>query len=371
MLNARMRVLHVADRLTDRGGAYTWMRGVVDALSADHEVVLAVGADDDPRRPRWPVRVRTGLEARRAAPVPLDDLAEGADVVHLHNLVNPAVLEWALARGRALLTIQDHRFFCPGRGKWTAAGEVCRLPPAPERCAGCFQDQAYFREVHALTERRLAAAAALPVTVLSRYMRDELVAAGVKAAQVSVVPPFVTDLEPAASGPGGEACVLFVGRLAEAKGVRPAVEAWRLSGVPLPLLLAGTGPLRRELEREAGLATGPRLRVLGWVERQRLAGLYKQARALLLPPLWQEPFGIVGLEAAAFGVPVVGWESGGIAEWHDGRGLVRWGDVEALAAALREAVDRREPVRRQFPREEAIGRLLRLYERVASTSGAS
>ena len=30
---ASMRILHVADRLTDRGGAYTWMLGVVEALA--------------------------------------------------------------------------------------------------------------------------------------------------------------------------------------------------------------------------------------------------------------------------------------------------------------------------------------------------
>ncbi|HVO09646.1 MAG TPA: glycosyltransferase family 4 protein [Vicinamibacteria bacterium] len=362
-----MRVLHVADRLSDRGGAYTWMHGVIDALSADHEVLLAVGADDGPQRPSWPVRVRPGLSARAAAPVPLDDLAEGADVVHLHNVVNPAVLEWARDRGRVLLTVQDHRFFCPGRGRWTASGEVCRLPPSRDRCAGCFQDRDYFREVHALTERRLAAATALPVTVLSRYMAGELVTAGVPPSQVTVVPPFVADLDDVADGADGEPCVLFVGRLAEAKGVREAVRAWRLSGVPLPLVLAGTGPLRGELEREAECsAAAPALQVLGWVDRPQLPSLYRRARALLLPPLWQEPFGIVGLEAAAFGLPVVAWDSGGIEEWHEGPGLVRRGDVPALARALGEAVSRRQSPRRRFPRDETIGRLLTLYERVAS-----
>ena len=110
----------------------------------------------------------------------LDDLVEdfAPDVVHLHNLMNPAVLEWAASRPNALLTVQDHRFFCPTRGKWTLAGEVCRRPMMREVCASCFEDEAYFRGVHALTERRLLAARRLPLTVLSRYMREELVAAG-------------------------------------------------------------------------------------------------------------------------------------------------------------------------------------------------
>jgi glycosyltransferase involved in cell wall biosynthesis len=360
-----MRILHVADRLTDRGGAYTWLLGVLEGLAVDHEVRLAVGEDDGQVRPPCEVNLRPGLEARAESPVDLGGLVAGfsPDVIHVHNVVNPAVLEWAAGRPDALLTVQDHRFFCPMRGKWTLAGEVCRRPLMREVCAGCFDDPAYFREGHALTERRLASARRLPVTVLSRYMREELVAAGVPPRRLFVVPPFVQGLDPGVTA-SGPPCVLFVGRLVAAKGVRDAVEAWRRSGVDLPLVLAGTGPLRGELVARAA-RMGPELEVLGWVERDRMSGLYRRARALLLPPRWQEPFGIVGLEALSFGVPVVAWESGGIPEWHPGPGLVRWGDVEGLARALTEAVSRRVMLPPHFEREEAISRLLAIYARLA------
>lgn len=253
-----MRILHVADRLPGRGGAYTWMLGILEGLAADHEQTLVVGADEAGARLPWRIFVRAGLESRTGAPVELDDLVASLepDVVHLHNVMNPDVLEWAASGPGRLLTVQDHRFFCPTRGKWTLEGEVCRRPMTREVCATCFEDQAYFREVHSLTERRLAAARRLPVTVLSRYMREELVAAGVPPRRVHVVPPFVHGLDPAAPA-DGPACVLFVGRLAEAKGVREAVQAWRRSGVELPLVLAGTGPLRAELSVELPGSAGP------------------------------------------------------------------------------------------------------------------
>ncbi len=362
-----MRILHVADRLTDRGGAYTWMLGVLEGLGADHDVRLVVGEDGGAVRPPCALDVRPGLEARTESPVDLDDVVAGfaPDVIHVHNVVNPAVLGWAARRADTLLTVQDHRFFCPTRGKWTLGGEVCRRPMMREVCAGCFDDPVYFREVHALTERRLASARRLPVTVLSRYMREELVAAGVPSQRLHVVPPFVHGLDAGATA-SGPPCVLYVGRLVEAKGVRDAVEAWRRSGVELPLVLAGTGPLRAGLAARAA-RLGPGLEVLGWVERDRLSGLYRRARALLLPPRWQEPFGLAGLEALGFGVPVVAWESGGVAEWHPGPGLVRWGDVEGLARALADAVDRRVSLPPRFERHEAIGRLLAVYERLATT----
>jgi glycosyltransferase involved in cell wall biosynthesis len=366
-----MRILHVTDRLPGRGGAHTWMLGILEGLSSHHEQALVVGelageAGTLRLPPGVCVVVRAGLESRTAAPVELDDVVAqfGPDVVHVHNLMNPVALEWAARLRSGLLTVQDHRYFCPTRGKWTAAGDVCRRAMSRETCATCFEDQAYFDEVLGLTERRLAAVRRLQVSVLSRYMREELAAVGVPAASVHVVPPFVQDLDPQARA-DGPPCVLFVGRLAEAKGVREAVKAWRRSGLRLPLVVAGTGPLRAELEAEAAEAKGPALEVLGWVGRERLSALYRRAAAVILPSRWQEPFGIVGLEALSFGVPVVAWESGGVGEWHPGPGLVRWGDVGALARALARHAGRGLLLLPRFDRDEAIGRLTALYGQVA------
>jgi glycosyltransferase involved in cell wall biosynthesis len=370
-----MRLLHVADRAPGRGGAYTWMAGVLEALAPQHEQTLVVGerGEDAPAEP-LPARVvvRPGLESRTPAAVELDDLvAELApDVVHLHNLMNPVALEWAASQRRCLLTVQDHRYFCPTRGKWTLGGEPCQRAMSRDVCAACFEDTAYFGNVLELTERRLNAVRRLPLSVLSRYMREELVAAGVPAESVQVVPPFVHRLDPGAQADGSP-CVLFVGRLTEAKGVRDALKAWRRSGVELPLVLAGTGPLRAELEAEASSSKGARLEVLGWVGRERLSKLYARAAALLLPSRWQEPFGIVGIEALSFGVPVVAWESGGVGEWHPGPGLVHWGDVSALGRALTKHCGRRLLLLPHFERDESIGRLVALYARLASSGSPS
>ena len=145
--------------------------------------------------------------------------------------------------------------------------------------------------------------------------------------------------------------------------MREAVKAWRRSGVELPLVLAGTGPLRAELEAGRRRA-GPALEVLGWVERGRLSALYARARALVLPSRWQEPFGIVGIEALSFGVPVVAWESGGVGEWHPGPGLVRWGDTGRSRARSRRPSAGALLLLPRFDRDEAIGRLTALYARV-------
>ncbi len=360
-----MRLLHLADRLTDRGGAYRHLLGILEALAPDNEQLLAVGRDEGLAAAPCPVRIVPGLDARGKAPAGLDELAASfrPDVVHVHNLMNAVVLAWAARRRDALLTVQDHRYFCPTRGKWTLHGRVCREAMKPSLCASCFEDEGYFREVYALTEARLQAARGLPLVVLSSYMKEELQAAGLAGSRIDVIPPFVSGLDLAAEADGPPA-VLYVGRLVEAKGVREAILAWRRAEVGLPLVVAGTGPLRDKVG-------DPGVEVLGWVDRQRLSRLYRRARALLMPSRWQEPFGIVGLEALAFGVPVVAWSSGGIRDWHTGEGLVPWGDVEGLAHALAQAVGRRAMLPAGFEKDVVMASLRGRYRQIHDAAGSA
>lgn len=351
-----MRVLHLVDRLTDRGGAYRHLLGVLDALvEAGHDVTLAAGEVqvDPPEGVAVASLPGLGSRTRRAVAAELDALAARVrpDVIHIHTVLNPDALEWAAERD-AVMTVQDHRWFCPTRGKWTASDAFCRQPMEEQTCAGCFDDEAYFRSVLQLTRERLAAAVRMRLVVLSRYMKSELEAVGAVPARVHVIPPFVHALP--TPEPRKPAHVLFVGRLARTKGVWDAVTAWREARLGLPLAFAGTGPERDALERQ-GLA------VWGWLDRAALAQAYAAAAALVFPPRWQEPFGIVGLEALSLGVPVAAWDSGGIVDWHGPDGLVPWGDVGALASRLRDVIGHRPAKPEGFDRETLMQRLLEVY----------
>jgi glycosyltransferase involved in cell wall biosynthesis len=361
-----VRVLHLADRLTDRGGAYVHLLGVLESLTErGHEVRLAVGSVDGALESPCSVRLLPGLDARGRAAVDLQSVVADfqPDLLHLHTVVNPAALE-AAARGPALITVQDHRYFCPSRGKWTASGERCVQPMEPGSCRGCFDDPAYFEQILDLTRARLHALQRLHVIVLSAYMKAELTAVGVRDERIQVIPPFVHGLD-ATAEPDGPPCVLFVGRLVEAKGALEAWEAWRRSGLELPLLFAGAGPLRAALEEKGA-------RVLGWRGRAELSRLMRRARALIVPSRWQEPFGIAGLEARSLGVPVVAWTSGGVAEWCEPQFLVPWGDIDGLAVALRRASEGPQPAPlAAFGRDALMDRLEAAYRRVLDRSRAA
>ena len=104
--------------------------------------------------------------------------------------------------------------------------------------------------------------------------------------------------------------VLYVGRLSREKGLRELLEAAAVARDRWPLMLLGTGPAGDTLrERARQLALAERIRFLPYVEdRAELARAYASARCVVLPGP-HETFGLVALEAAACGVPVVTAES--------------------------------------------------------------
>jgi glycogen(starch) synthase len=133
--------------------------------------------------------------------------------------------------------------------------------------------------------------------------------------------------------------VLHVGRLDPRKGLHTVIEAFASCPEEATLELLGDGD-RGYLEELRHLAT--RLGVAGRVrfgrcDRSELAARYAQADVVVFAPLWDEPFGLVPLEAMACGTPVVASPTGGSREFLlDGVNCVAFpsGDVPALVHAL-------------------------------------
>jgi len=75
---------------------------------------------------------------------------------------------------------------------------------------------------------------------------------------------------------------------------------------------AGVRNLEREIANWA--ATRPSVELLGYISGERCAELYAQARAVLIPSVWEEPFGLVAVEAMAAGTPPVATARGSFTE---------------------------------------------------------
>lgn len=147
-------------------------------------------------------------------------------------------------------------------------------------------------------------------------------------------------------GQGNQKVLLFVGRLAEKKGVYYAIEAMRNVENAM-LVIAGDGPLREELQRQADKVmreTGKKIVFLGAKTHEELKKIYASADLFVMPSITakdgdKEGFGLVILEAFASGLPIVASRSGGITDIvKDGVNgfLVEEKDVSGMA----EQIDR-------------------------------
>jgi glycosyltransferase involved in cell wall biosynthesis len=166
--------------------------------------------------------------------------------------------------------------------------------------------------------------------------------------------------------------LLFLGRYDRVKGVTEAVEVAVRAG--LPLVMAGEAHQRDYYETEVmPLIRKHGVLEVGPVGGNRKAALIARARALLFPIEWEEPFGLVMIEAMLSGVPVLGTSRGAVPEVVDDgiTGVICDDATEMVAAArIADKLFNRERIRRHAMHRWSSARMadeyLRLYRAAQS-----
>ncbi|GAA4285697.1 glycosyltransferase [Georgenia daeguensis] len=354
----------------DAGGQNVHVAALATALAEDgHEVEVYTRRDRADLPERVPMHERVTVvhvPAGPPEPLPKDELAPfmpafgrwlartwtlrgRPDVVHSHFWMSGlAVLEAV----RTVPVPAVHTYHALGTVKRRHQGAADTSPPTRIR-----------------DERRIGRAVDL-VVATCRDEVSELRRLGVPESSVRVVPCGV-DVERFAPGDGDPPRVgdrhgpagprrlphrlLSVGRLVPRKGIATVVEA--LPALPSTELVVAGGPAADEVDGDpevrrlrtlaARLGVADRVRFLGSVARESMPALIRDADVVVATP-WYEPFGIVPLEAAACGRPLVGSAVGGlldsVADGETGL-LVPPRDPDALAGALGELL--RDPERRR------------------------
>lgn len=154
------------------------------------------------------------------------------------------------------------------------------------------------------------------------------------------------DLDMFGGGAGTGGFILFAGRMAPEKQPHIAIEVAKRAGLPIKL----AGPIESKYEDYFTTELRPRLDgrtfdYLGDLERAALIEVYGEAAAVIMPLAWDEPFGLVAIEALASGTPVIGWRRGALPE------IIRDGVTGALVDDVAGAVQALEHLDR-FDRME-------------------
>jgi glycosyltransferase involved in cell wall biosynthesis len=171
-------------------------------------------------------------------------------------------------------------------------------------------------------------------SAISRWMMRDVEKIGTWRLVFNGVPLATYEYRP---DPGPGAPLVFLGRVEEIKGAHVAIEIAKRTGAPL--VIAGNVPPEHRGWFDRNIAPhldGERISYVGAVNDAQKNELLGRALGLLMPILWEEPFGIVMAEAMACGTPVLGLARGAVPEVveHGVTGFVS-NDLQGLVGAVR------------------------------------
>jgi len=274
-----------------------------------------------------------------------------ADCIWIHNWSDSAAFTPLRSTGiPAARMVHDHALYCMRHYKYhpltrrnctRPASAACLFPCLAflQRGTG-FPPLRFARlgtKLREIADNRLLDR----LVVASPFMRDELVKNGFSPSAITIIAPVPP--EPASGTPDAlpsaqPGRVLFVGQVIRGKGVDLLVRA--MAGLKLPwhLVIAGRGSALEKVRDLAWrLGVADRITWHGYLPPGQLSEEYARAQVVAVPSAWQEPFGMVGVEAMRHSRPVVAFAVGGIPAWlnHGENGLLAAaGSVSSLRKAL-------------------------------------
>jgi glycosyltransferase involved in cell wall biosynthesis len=329
----------------------TWLRAAgveVVAHETHNDDVVGDGSGGAGRRVRQAAEAVWSVSEQRRLDRAL--VEHRPDLVHVHNLfpLLSASVPWrAGRRGLPVVwTVHNRRVRCVA-GTNFRDGRPCedcrpgwRAPGVRHACYGGSTAASALVTVSSSLFAGLARRRVHAVAISGAVKRWLVDTGGFAADRVTVKYNGVEVATPPGAGVPPDRCrdVVYVGHLGAHKGVPLLLDAWRRADLPAGhgLHLAGDGDLAGEVR--AAAAADPRITWHGSLPPDEVHALMSGARAVVVPSLWQEPFGRVAAEAMACGRPVVTTGIAGLAEVvDDGCGWVTGDDPGALAAALVDA----------------------------------
>jgi glycosyltransferase involved in cell wall biosynthesis len=301
---------------------------------------------------------------------------EKPDLIHINNYFTPFLLKHVQKAIPIVHAVHDYYYVCPILYKLLLkSNNICTFPLGLTCLKECCPADQYFDYVMRYFSRETVMEADR-IQVFSNYMKGVLIENGFQSEKVKVI-PYITDAPLETNGTTNEPLIVFAGRLAVEKGVKHLIEA--LYEIPdnFKAVLIGDGPQKEILQKLVeGLGLSDRVKFTGWLKTGEIHKYYRRARLVVVPSVWPEPFGIVGIEAMASAKPLVAFDVGGIPEWlaHDETGyLVPQKNINGLADTLvklltdpRKAEEMgrngQQRLSTQFSKKKHLQDLLNLYQ---------
>ena len=161
--------------------------------------------------------------------------------------------------------------------------------------------------------------------------------------------------------------VLYLGSMGANKNPGDAVKAAKKAGQKM--IIGGRIKNKDYYDTEiAPHIDGERIKFIGEITKDEIIKIYQGAKAFIFPTLWEEPFGLVAVEALSCGTPVIAYPNGALPEIvEDGKNGYLVNNVDEIVEKIGqldkiERADCRKTVEEKFSIEKMIDR----YEEILS-----
>lgn len=252
---------------------------------------------------------------------------EQPDIVHCTNtfpLISPAIYYAARRAGVPVVqSLHNYRMMCP-RGDFLRKGKVCescmnKSVPWPGILHGCYRGSRCGSAVVAgmISFHRVLKTWENTVDYFiapSEFTRNKYIEGGLPAQKILVKPNFVNqDSGIGMGGSGGQ--IVYIGRLAQEKGIENLLTAWSQFDGSVRLKIVGDGPFNT-LVQDA-MAQDDRIEWVGQKSFEEVLSLLGESDALVSPSTCYETFGRTVIESFSKGTPVIASAHGAMSELID------------------------------------------------------
>lgn len=330
-----MRILHLHEKTAIQGGAEVYISQLQHLLPLYDYETYWIGIDES--EGEFHITEFEKKEITKTKDIKIvfqfiEHYIKKKDIslINIHNIFNPRIIRFCFKYLPVVKTAHGPVMVCPGKDKfWRYSETPCKIPYGlhcfkhiyTEGCANRHPKRVLRAWEYVNFEIKEAVPKYKKIIVMSEYIKQGLLEAGVKAEQIYCNPYFTNRVDapiPTIDKVGPKK-ILFIGRLVSSKGPHVMIKA--LSSLiqqreDVSLQIIGDGNLKpRLISLAEDLGISKKVEFLGWLSKNEIDVKIGECYLVVFPSIYPEAFGIVGIEAMMQGKPVIAFDVGGVSTW--------------------------------------------------------
>ena len=331
-----MNILHLNDKIEISGGVEVYISQLIDIIPTDTINQLWLGVSKHSSN--------YSIETYHDSTIKHDSLSfkeletllneivfiSKIDIIHIHSISDPNLIEACFKLAPVVRSMHEPRIVCPGHGKFLRHSEKvcekdfgfhCLIDIYKEGCSNRHPKRVISALSNTYFEINTASKKYSGIIVMSEYMESEALKVGFNKSIISYNPyftPIVSETDLSINKNDKIKTLLFIGRLSKTKGTHYFIESGLEllnKGFEVKFSIVGEGYDRMFFENMIPENYKSKFTFYGWKNSDEIQTMLNNSYLLVFPSIYPEAFGIVGIEALMRGLPVVGFDVGGVSTW--------------------------------------------------------